>query len=82
MTSQLGSDKALAGDTAGMTDMDIVSKYSVVIQDNVTEEAQILHTAGASQLSTVLKQAGHTAPTACFSPTSLRRCTLESRQGT
>lgn len=44
MTSQLGSDKALAGDTAGgrdMRDMDTVSEYSVVIQDNVTDEAQI-----------------------------------------
>lgn len=82
MTSQLGSDKALAGDTVDMTGMDTVSKYSVVIRDSVTEEAQMLHTAGASQLSTVLKQAGHTAPAACFSPTSLRRCTVKSGQGT
>lgn len=70
MTSQLGSDNAAAGGAVGV-DGETLDKFR---QEASPEDAWMLragsnveHTAGATQLSAVLKQTGHTAATAGLS---------------
>lgn len=83
MISQLGSDKALAGETVEHGDITVmVIVDSEQCDSKMLRKSYIVHTAGTSQLSTVLEQTWYTASAACFSPTSLRCRTLESGQGT
>lgn len=80
MTSQLGSDTALAGDAEEeIRRLESLRAFICnteqqrfkMLKKEKSKRSHALLTAGVSQLSTVLKQTGNTAPAAGFSPTPL-----------
>lgn len=85
--SQLGSDKALAGDAVGQKrgdlgikdvpsnhsdDIDTGQCGSQMIKNEKGSKSNAVLTTGPRLLSTILKQAGNTALAAGLGPTSLR----------